>query len=103
MLAVRRGSKPIDAGRIDKNHWKKPAQTVRFNTVVGERLLLRIEEDNNEGEWESLFPRRKSSGNMGANPSAHHNNTSSVTDTLPGSAGAPSMMAIPSWGSSGRW
>jgi len=34
----------MDAGRIDKMHWKKPAQTVRFDTVVGERFLLHIED-----------------------------------------------------------
>ncbi|KAA8908110.1 hypothetical protein FN846DRAFT_777559 [Sphaerosporella brunnea] len=88
VLAVRRGAKPIDAGRIDKSHYKPPAKPVRFWTVVGERLLLRIEEDNNEGEWESLFPRRKSA--------------------IPASAAAsaqtpPLVRAIPSWGGGGRW
>jgi hypothetical protein len=87
VLAVRRGAKPIDAGRIDKSHWKPPARPVRFSTVVGERLLLRIEEDNNEGEWESLFPRRRTSA--------------ITTETPPSSAGL--VRAIPSWGGGGRW
>jgi hypothetical protein len=101
VLAVRRGAKPIDAGRIDKKHWKPPVKPVRFSTVVGERLLLRIEEDNNEGEWESLFPRRKSSGNiLAVNTASTSNSAITHHETPPGSAGP---MAIPSWGSGGRW
>lgn len=59
VLAVRRNTKPIDASRI--HAWNAPPNpNIRFTSVVGERLLFRIEEDfPNEGEFDSLFPRRR--------------------------------------------
>lgn len=61
VLAVHRNSKPIEAGRIET--WQPPARKgIRFETVIGEHSLLRIEEEGyNEGEWESLFPKRRQS------------------------------------------
>jgi len=49
ILALRRGSRPVEAGRIDT--WgPPPKEGIKFNTVIGEKLLLRIEEENpNEG------------------------------------------------------
>ncbi|TGZ83721.1 hypothetical protein EX30DRAFT_338338 [Ascodesmis nigricans] len=59
VLAVRRNAKPIDAAKI--HAWVPPPKpNIRFTAVVGERLLLRIEEDfPHEGEFDSLFPRRR--------------------------------------------
>jgi HAD domain family 1 in Swiss Army Knife RNA repair proteins len=59
VLAVRKGAKPIDAGKIQ--NWQ-PVPTDKafiFETVVGEKVLLRIEEeDPKENEYESLFPNK---------------------------------------------
>ncbi|KAF8541967.1 hypothetical protein BDD12DRAFT_651267, partial [Trichophaea hybrida] len=47
VLAVRRGTKPVEAQRIDPASWKRPPKAgITFSATVGERLLLRIEEDN---------------------------------------------------------
>ncbi|KAI5776881.1 hypothetical protein EDC01DRAFT_680673 [Geopyxis carbonaria] len=72
VLAVRRSAKPIDAGRIDK--WTPPPAQIRFWTVVGERLLLRVEEEagHYEGEWESLFPNKRRSMEGLAPAAPHH-------------------------------
>jgi hypothetical protein len=55
ILALRRGSRPVEAGRIDT--WgPPPKEGIKFNTVIGEKMLLRIEEENpNEGKWKNLF------------------------------------------------
>lgn len=56
VLALRKGAKPIDAGRID--HWQPlPAdETFLIQTTVGEKVILRIEPDDpREDEYESLF------------------------------------------------
>lgn len=56
VLAVRKGARPIDAGKIQNWHPTPPEKTLTFDTVVGEKVVLRVEEDNpNEGEWESQF------------------------------------------------
>lgn len=56
VLAVRRGARPIDAGKI-QNWTPVPAdRALTLDTVVGEKVVLRVEEENpNEGEWESQF------------------------------------------------
>jgi hypothetical protein len=86
VLAVRRNAKPVDAGRISA--WMPPPKAqLRFSTIVGEKLLLRIEEENsNEGEWESLFPnpsKRRIADRHGPRPSS-----SFSTYPAPFSAGA---------------
>ncbi|KAL4897767.1 hypothetical protein BDV59DRAFT_168501 [Aspergillus ambiguus] len=56
VLAVRRGARPIDVGKIQT--WQPvPAENaLTLETVVGEKVILRVEEENpNEGEWESQF------------------------------------------------
>lgn len=56
VLACRRGSRPADAGKI--HNWQPvPAgMAMKIDTVVGEKVVLRVEEDNPyEGEWESQF------------------------------------------------
>jgi uncharacterized membrane protein YgcG len=59
VLALRKGARPIDAGKI-QNWQPVPAdKALIFETTVGEKVLLRIEdEDPKEGEYESLFPNK---------------------------------------------
>ncbi len=62
VLAVRKGARPQDAGRIQNWQPVAPEKAFTFETVVGEKVLLRVEEENpNEGDWESLFPNRLNS------------------------------------------
>lgn len=59
VLACRRGSRPADAGKI--HNWQPiPAgMAMKIDTVVGEKVVLRVEEDNPyEGEWDSQFANR---------------------------------------------
>jgi hypothetical protein len=56
VLAVRKGARPIDAGRIQNWQPVGPDKALVFDTVVGEKVILRIEEeDPDEGAWESQF------------------------------------------------
>lgn len=51
VLAIRgREAKPIDAQKITNWQFLPGGQNIRISTVVGEKLLLRIEESNLEGE-----------------------------------------------------
>ncbi|KAK3384800.1 hypothetical protein B0H63DRAFT_395222 [Podospora didyma] len=61
VLALRKGARPVDAGKI--KNWQELPQdkTFIFETTVQEKVLLRIEaEDPTEGEYESLFPNKPS-------------------------------------------
>jgi uncharacterized membrane protein YgcG len=55
VLALRKGARPIDAGKIQ--NWQPVPADKAFvlETVVGEKVVLRVEEISNEGEWESQF------------------------------------------------
>ncbi|KAJ5692470.1 hypothetical protein N7462_001893 [Penicillium macrosclerotiorum] len=56
VLACRKGSRPADAGKIQNWQPVSSEMALSFQTVVGEKVVLRVEEDNpNEGEWESQF------------------------------------------------
>lgn len=56
VLAVRKGARPIDAGKIQNWHPVPAEKALTFETVVGEKVVLRVEEENpHEGEWESQF------------------------------------------------
>ncbi|PYH98259.1 hypothetical protein BO71DRAFT_395368 [Aspergillus ellipticus CBS 707.79] len=56
VLAVRKGARPIDAGKIHSWHPIPADKALTLETVVGEKVVLRVEEENpNEGEWESQF------------------------------------------------
>ncbi|KAI9847226.1 MAG: hypothetical protein M1838_000986 [Thelocarpon superellum] len=58
VLALRKGARPVDTNRIQPEHWRAiPAHmALTFETVVGEKMLLRVEkEERGENEWESLF------------------------------------------------
>ena len=59
VLALRRGARPIDAGKIHNWQPVPPDKAFIFETTVGEKVLLRIEaEDPSENEYESLFPNK---------------------------------------------
>ncbi|OJJ79703.1 rRNA 2'-O-methyltransferase fibrillarin-like protein [Aspergillus glaucus CBS 516.65] len=56
VLAVRRGARPIDAGKIQNWNPVPADRALTLDTVVGEKVVLRVEEEiPNEGEWESQF------------------------------------------------
>lgn len=61
VLALRKGARPVDAGRI-QNWQPVPAdQAHEFETTVHEKVLLRIEaEDPREDAYESLFANKNS-------------------------------------------
>ncbi|KAG4416174.1 hypothetical protein IFR04_010693 [Cadophora malorum] len=57
VLALRKGARPIDAGKIQNWQPVPPEKQYVFESIVGEKVLLRIEEeDQGENEYESLFP-----------------------------------------------
>ncbi|KAL5323344.1 hypothetical protein ACEPPN_007878 [Leptodophora sp. 'Broadleaf-Isolate-01'] len=57
VLALRKGARPIDAGKIQNWQPVPPEKQYVFESIVGEKVLLRIEEeDHGENEYESLFP-----------------------------------------------
>ncbi|KAF2267629.1 hypothetical protein CC78DRAFT_530722 [Lojkania enalia] len=59
VLAIRKGGRPADAGRIVNWQPVPDEQAYMFESVVGEKVLLRIEEEQaNESEWESYFPNK---------------------------------------------
>lgn len=59
VLALRKGAKPIDAGKIQNWQPVPPEKQYVFESTVGEKVLLRIEEeDPRENEFESLFPNK---------------------------------------------
>ncbi|KAK0384351.1 hypothetical protein NLU13_8438 [Sarocladium strictum] len=56
VLALRKGTRPIEASKISKWYSLSPEQMFTFETVVGEKNILRVEPDDpTEGEYESLF------------------------------------------------
>ncbi|KAF2470359.1 uncharacterized protein BDR25DRAFT_334433 [Lindgomyces ingoldianus] len=59
VLAIRKGGKPADAVRIVNWHPVPDEQSYKFESIVGEKVLLRVEEEQaNESEWESYFPNK---------------------------------------------
>lgn len=62
VLALKRNAKTVDATRIRQNMWQPVSaqQMIEFETVVGEKALLRIEEERwGEEAWESQFPTQR--------------------------------------------
>jgi hypothetical protein len=56
VLAVRKGSRPAEAGKIQNWHPVPADMAMTFDAVIGEKEILRVEPDNpREGEWESQF------------------------------------------------
>lgn len=59
VLALRKGARPIDAGKIQNWQPVPPDKQFIFETTVGEKVLLRVEEeDPKENDYESLFPNK---------------------------------------------
>ncbi|KAL2865865.1 rRNA 2'-O-methyltransferase fibrillarin-like protein [Aspergillus lucknowensis] len=59
VLAVRRGSRPIDASKIHNWHPIPAEKALTIESVVGEKVVLRIEEEN-AGEPEGRFMNKSS-------------------------------------------
>jgi hypothetical protein len=59
VLAIRKGGRPADAARIQNWHPVPEEDAHIFESVVGEKVVLRIEEEHaNESQYESYFPNR---------------------------------------------
>ncbi|PBP20853.1 hypothetical protein BUE80_DR008467 [Diplocarpon rosae] len=58
VLALRKGARPIDAGKIQNWQPVSPEKQFVFESTVGEKVLLRIEPETQETEYESLFPNK---------------------------------------------
>ncbi|KAI6714818.1 hypothetical protein PZA11_005106 [Diplocarpon coronariae] len=74
VLALRKGARPIDAGKIQNWQPVPPEKQFVFESTVGEKVLLRIEPEAQETEYESLFPnkthkRKHAPDDDSANPS----------------------------------
>lgn len=60
VLATRRAAKPLEASRIQNWQPVHPHQSFEFDTVVGEKVLLRIEQElADEDPYEATFPNAK--------------------------------------------
>ncbi|KAH8668921.1 hypothetical protein BX600DRAFT_435433 [Xylariales sp. PMI_506] len=81
VLALRKGAKPMDAGKIQNWQPVSPEKAYEFETTVGEKVLLRIEPDDpSENQYESLFAnkssKRKHTGEEeGGNSGNHHHSS----------------------------
>ena len=73
VLALRKGARPVDAGRI-QNWQPVPAdRAFVFETTVGEKVVLRIEaEDLSEGAYESLFHNKAAKRKHNGDEESHH-------------------------------
>lgn len=72
VLALRKGGRPADAARIQNWHPVPEEEAHIFESVVGEKVVLRIEEEHaNESQYESYFP------NKGHNKRAHEDDDGS--------------------------
>ncbi len=59
VLAIRKNGRPADAARIVNWHPVPQEQAYEFESVVGEKQMLRVEEETaNESEYESYFPNK---------------------------------------------
>lgn len=56
VLGLRRGARPVDANRIQKWQPVDPNNSLVFDAVVGERALLRVDEDGSVGgDWGTQY------------------------------------------------
>lgn len=56
VLGFRKGARPVDANRIQNWQPVDPNNSLVFDTVVGERALLRVDEDSSmDGDWENQY------------------------------------------------
>ncbi|KAH7394051.1 hypothetical protein DE146DRAFT_660605 [Phaeosphaeria sp. MPI-PUGE-AT-0046c] len=59
VLATRKNGRPAEAARINNWHPVPESQAYEFDSVVGEKQMLRIEEEQaGESEYESYFPNK---------------------------------------------
>lgn len=56
VLGIKRGARPVDANRIQKWQTVDSNNSLVFDAVVGERALLRVDEDGSvDGDWENQY------------------------------------------------
>ncbi|KAI0123705.1 hypothetical protein BJ170DRAFT_640105 [Xylariales sp. AK1849] len=73
VLALRKGARPMDAGKIHNWQPVPPDKAYVFEATVGEKVLLRIEnEDPSENEYESLFANKASKRKHNGEEEGHH-------------------------------
>jgi hypothetical protein len=74
VLALRKGARPHDAGKIRNWQPVPPEKAYVFDTTVGERMSLQIEPENpSAGDYESLFPNQAAKRRFtGHNDSSQH-------------------------------
>jgi hypothetical protein len=78
VLALRKGARPMDAGKIQDWQPIPPEQSFTFETVVGEKVILRIEpEDPREDAYESLFANKTSKRKHNGEEDWNQRNTNS--------------------------
>ncbi|KAL5121029.1 hypothetical protein ACEQ8H_000878 [Pleosporales sp. CAS-2024a] len=66
VLAIRKNGRPADAARITNWHPVPDSQAYEFESTVGEKQMLRIEEETaGESEYESCFPNKNVRTNRG--------------------------------------
>ncbi|KAF1920544.1 hypothetical protein BDU57DRAFT_552904 [Ampelomyces quisqualis] len=74
VLAIRKNGRPADAARIVNWHPVPESQAYEFDSVVGEKQMLRIEEEQaDECEYESYFP-NKANRRAGSHEPQHRSN-----------------------------
>lgn len=76
VLALKKGARPADAGKINTWSALPPEKRFIFTTTVGEKAILRIEADDpREDEYESLFANKShnNNSNNGGNNKRKHN------------------------------
>lgn len=79
VLALRKGARPIDAGRIQNWQPVAPDRGFVFDTVVGEKVQLRVEEEmEGENEWESLFANKSNKRRHPQEEGSHFQNHASL-------------------------
>ncbi|EED12424.1 conserved hypothetical protein [Talaromyces stipitatus ATCC 10500] len=59
VLGLRRGARPVDANRIQKWQPVHPESALVFDAVVGERVVLRVDEDTSDGDWSTYHGNKK--------------------------------------------
>lgn len=84
VLATRRQAKPIEATRITQWMPVKDSESFEFETTVGEKVLLRVEEEvRGEDGYEALFP----PGSQGKSAGAKRARDENEFPPLPGASG----------------
>lgn len=88
VLALRKGARPIDAGKIKNWQPVPPEKAYVIETTVGEKVLLRIEpEDPSEDQYESLFPHKSSKRKHTGDEDGHHHRPRDASGGFPNPRG----------------